>query len=172
MFTYFNIAVQKHCSETPFLCNVKDKILAESKTKQNGIMNAQAYTTANPDFIRRSFTQQRSEHATPSGTGHKMHYGDRIYARVVMAGRKVIEITTSAVNDLTELLGLIRVKTRGKVGLAHLYLRNLSRGWSLDRPMRLYSAAAPSYSAAPACRVQSVNRAFGRASMLMPWETH
>ena len=44
----------------------------------------------------------------------------------------------NSVNDLTELWGELRRKCRGISGLAKLYLRNASRGWSIERPMMIY----------------------------------
>jgi hypothetical protein len=57
-----------------------------------------------------------------------------------MHGRTVVELTVNSVNDLSELWGELRRHCRGIRGLAKLYLRNASRGWSMERPMMLYPA--------------------------------
>jgi hypothetical protein len=50
----------------------------------------------------------------------------------------------SRVSDFSELLGELRRQTRGCRGLARLYVRNVSRGWSMERPLMLYRDAFPS----------------------------
>ena len=80
-------------------------------------------------------------HPAPSGTGRSICYGDRLYARLVMGGRTVVEFMISRVSDFSELLGELRRQTRG---LARLYVRNVSRGWSMERPLMLYRDAFPS----------------------------
>lgn len=90
--------------------------------------------------IRRSFDPYRRP-ASPASRGDRpICYGDRLFARLVMHGRTVVELTVNSVNDLSELWGELRRHCRGIRGLAKLYLRNASRGWSMERPMMLYPA--------------------------------
>lgn len=119
--------------------------------------------------IRRSFPDTEKRFVTPSGTGRHIKYGDRIFARVVMRGRTIVEFMIASVNDLTELFGELRRHARGVRGLASLYVRNVSRGWSFERPLMLYNDVSPrSYGySAPA----ATSRNDGRR-MLFPWETH
>ena len=55
-----------------------------------------------------------------------------------MHGKTVAEFMLNSINDLSELWGELRRKCRGVSGLAKLYLRNASRGWSMVRPMMIY----------------------------------
>lgn len=88
--------------------------------------------------ILHSYSDNR-RYPTPSGTGRQISYGDRLFAKLVMKGRTIFEFMVSQVNDFTELLGELRKHCRNFKGLARLYVRNVSRGWSLERPLMLYS---------------------------------
>ncbi|MDE6339200.1 MAG: hypothetical protein K2K97_05365 [Muribaculaceae bacterium] len=89
--------------------------------------------------IRRSFNMNHREALRPVGHADKqISYGDRLFARLVMHGRTVLEFMMNSINDLTELWGELRRKCRGISGLAKLYLRNASRGWSMERPLMIY----------------------------------
>lgn len=69
-----------------------------------------------------------------------MAYGDRIYARLSLNGKKIAEFMTDQVDGMTKLLGELRPYTRSLRGLCRLYVRNYSRGWSSERPLMLYAA--------------------------------
>ncbi|MBD5197084.1 MAG: hypothetical protein HDS89_06500 [Bacteroidales bacterium] len=89
--------------------------------------------------IRQSFSKSRNGVLHAVGAEDKqISFGDRLFARLVMHGRTVLEFMLNSVNDLTELWGELRRKCRGISGLAKLYLRNASRGWSIERPMMIY----------------------------------
>ena len=96
-------------------------------------MTANVYSSNNSGMhgIHRSFNPNRrkSSHAVKSNM--PILYGDRLFARLVMHGRTVVEFMVNSVNDLTELWGELRRQCRGMRGLAKLYLRNASRGWSM-----------------------------------------
>ena len=74
---------------------------------------------------------------------HKIEYGDRIFARLTMGQRTIIEFIADRVSDLSELLAQLRHLTRGLRGLATLHLRNQSKGWSAQRPIMLYAQNMP-----------------------------
>lgn len=105
---------------------------------------------------------------------NKIEFGDKIFARLTMGGKTVFEFMVSRVADMTELLGEIRHMTAGMRGLASLYIRNQSRGWSRERPLMLYSAEEvprrrgvfSSGCHAPAVAGQPARR------MFFPWEVH
>lgn len=102
-------------------------------------MTAAAYTStpSETNGIRRSFNPYiRSTHAV--GGERPISYGDKLFARIVMHGRTIVELMVNSVNDLTELWGELRRQARGACGLAKLYLRNMSQGWSIERPLMLY----------------------------------
>lgn len=88
--------------------------------------------------IRSSCGMYEKRSAHPSGFLRPISLGDRIFARLVLRGKTLVEFMINSVGDLTELLGVLRSHCRGTRGLARLYLRNMSRGWSLERPMMLY----------------------------------
>lgn len=56
------------------------------------------------------------------------------------------------VNDLSEIYGELRHYTRGERGLTRLYIRNVTRGWSLEQPFMLYAERRPSSPAASVTR--------------------
>lgn len=152
-------------------------------------MNAQVFNPGSTTYVKRSFAPTHRLFITPSGTGHQMRYGDRVYVRLIMSGRTVCEFTTVSANDLSEVLGMLRVQTRGLEGLGNLYVRNISRGWSIDRPLKLYGDRSalrrrqsgptlfghPVYSPLPCGVAASASAPAHHCSgdrMLMPWETH
>ncbi len=128
------------------------------------------HTTNNTNYtvnngIRCSFAPGRRESSSILGSTHTISYGDRLFARLVMHGHIITEFMVNSVHDLTELWGMLRKECRGVKGLAKLYLRNASRGWSLERPLMLY----------PETRFNTdsrINAAFrGEARQLsFPWE--
>lgn len=105
-------------------------------------MTTAIFTTATKvSGIRRSFEEERRVPSIASGSNRPICFGDKIFARLILRGKTIVEFMANRVNDLTELLGELRRKCRGASGLARLYLRNMSRGWSLERPMMLYDEA-------------------------------
>lgn len=80
-----------------------------------------------------------------SDPGRSISYGDRIHVQLVriQAGRRVIaDFVLTNVKDLSEVYGELRYHTRGVAGLATLYVRNITRGWSFSRPFMLYAESA------------------------------
>lgn len=122
------------------------------------------------DGIRHSYADTERRYVTPSSRRHHIKYGDRIFARVVMQGRTVVEFMMSQINDLTELFGELRRQTRGIRGLAKLYIRNMSRGWSEERPMMFYTEMP--FSGRRAAVTANAVAASSGSRMLFPWETH
>lgn len=130
--------------------------------------NITNYTTCNG--IRRSYAPDHRESYPILGGARKISYGDRLFARLVMHGRTIAEFMVNSVSDLTELWGMLRRKCRGIRGLAKLYLRNASRGWSLERPLMLYPDYQP--GADEYARAENIKASFrGEARQLsFPWE--
>ena len=116
------------------------------------------------------------------GSHNPIRYGDKIFARIVMRGRTIVEFVLNQVCDMTELLGELRKKVKGVQGLAKIYLRNYSRGWSLDTPLMLYvpqsssslrncsNVTSPPFPSANSYSAASSGLSSSR--MLFPWETH
>lgn len=122
-----------------------------------------------PDRDMNSF-YNRPVPCAPSGTGRNFAYGDRIFVRLTSGVRTLLELTVTDVSGLTDLLAELRRHMRGQRGLVKMFIRNLSRGWSMERPLMLY---APANSASSSFSRSS--RSFSREQsgrMQMPWETH
>lgn len=95
-----------------------------------------------PLQVRRSFAPVLSDYAAPASHGRQIRYGDRIFVRLMQThfNRRIIaEFTVTDVNDLSEVYGELRLRTRGHRGLSQLYVRNVTRGWSMEQPFMLYN---------------------------------
>lgn len=89
--------------------------------------------------------------------------GDKIFVRIVAGGRTIMEFMTRAVASMTELTGEARRNLRKYHGLCRLQIRNMSQGWSMEKPLMIY---ADPYRTTQASRRAETSR------MLFPWETH
>lgn len=117
---------------------------------------------------------------------YPIEYGDRIFVRAMQEGRRVLEMTVTNVSDITGLVGEIRYAGRGLDGLTTLFIRNLSRGWSMERPFRFYTGVPSPGRALRREAVKAVYASYGsravgaeysvappvRRRMAFPWETH
>lgn len=83
----------------------------------------------------------------------QIQYGDRLFARLSLNGHPIAEISTDRIGTLSALIAEIRHLSHKFRGLAKVYIRNLSRGWSMERPLMLYadrfSRLAEARAAAP-----------------------
>lgn len=70
-------------------------------------------------------------------------FGDRIYVRLSSNGSKITEFVVDCVSDMTELIVRVRSFSTKFNGLANLLIRNMTRGWIIERPLMLYSAIVP-----------------------------
>lgn len=68
----------------------------------------------------------------------KLSYGDKIYARLILNEKNVIEFVIDNIASMTELIGELRMMTRSLKGLAKLYVRNMTQGWCIERPFMIY----------------------------------
>lgn len=68
----------------------------------------------------------------------QMTYGDKIYARLSINGQNLTEFVIDRISNMSELIAVVRNITNKAKGLAKLYVRNISRGWSIERPLMLY----------------------------------
>lgn len=93
--------------------------------------------------------------------------GDRIFARVLLNGKGILEIATVSAGDMSQLLGTLRHKMRRYQGLAKIYIRNITRGWSLERPLMLYAARAsnPAGRRAPSASENAIGASPGSVYM-------
>lgn len=133
-------------------------------------------------FYRGVYANRRDPGSVTYGSRTPIRYGDRLFARIVMSGRTVKEFVLNQVSDMTELLGELRIKMKGLCGLAQVYIRNYSRGWSMEKPLMLYaspvSRRVPGSAGAPASDLfggqfsHSTSPRQPERRMLCPWETH
>lgn len=130
---------------------------------------------------RHVYADSRERFTTPFGSRNPIRYGDRLFARIVMRGRTVVEFVLNQVSDMTELLGELRKKVKGLRGLAQVYVRNYSRGWSMEQPFMLYASSGT--RTAPVANRDFPSDLFGEDTacstvrqperrMLFPWEVH
>lgn len=132
-------------------------------------------------YYKHVYADSRERFNTPFGSRNPIKYGDRLFARIVMRGRTVVEFVLNQVSDMTELLGELRKKVKGLRGLAQVYVRNYSRGWSMEQPLMLYASSGT--RTAPVGNREFPSDLFGAMNdgsterqyerrMLFPWEVH
>lgn len=95
--------------------------------------------------IRNSFDKYERRIIVPAGNERKIAYGDKLFARLILKGKTILEFAITTISDLTELYSLLHSKCRGTRGLAKLYLRNMSRGWSVEKALMLYAEGKPAH---------------------------
>lgn len=78
-----------------------------------------------------------------AGRKQEIKYTDRVYARLTLAGHVVAEVTRERIGNFSSLIAILRALVPSCRGLARLTVRNLTRGWSVERPLMLYSDALP-----------------------------
>lgn len=101
-------------------------------------MNAKNYSKQKIQ-VRSSYDITNHRVEIPPRGSRPVTLGDKMFARLVLHGKTILEFVISTVNNLTELYCLLHSKCKGLRGLAKLYLRNMSRGWSEERPLMLYA---------------------------------
>lgn len=69
----------------------------------------------------------------------QLAYGDKIYARLIVNGNNAAEISMDTFSDFSQVIGEIRRIAYKYGGLALLYVRNMTRGWSVKQPLMLYN---------------------------------
>lgn len=92
--------------------------------------------------IKRSFPSDSKACFKSAAQGRPIKLGDKIFVRIVngrYSANTIAEFSLSDVNDMCEIYGRIRHYTRGHQGLARLYVRNVTRGWSVQQPYMLYA---------------------------------
>lgn len=73
---------------------------------------------------------------TPNQERH-IKYGDKIFVRMQRYGninKTIAEFTFSDVSDMNDIYGQLRALSPQSEGLTRLYVRNVTRGWSLQQP--------------------------------------
>lgn len=101
---------------------------------------------------------------------HIIERGDRVFARLTMGGRTLVEFMMNRVSSIEEVISELSRMSGDVRGLARLYVRNQSRGWSEERGLMVSPRGSRRGE-----RVVSAPAASGEESgrrMLFPWETH
>lgn len=118
------------------------------------MINSQYYLATAPIY-----TSRTTERVAVGRREYRMSYGDRVSVRITMSDGVTTEYETRNVSDMTDLIGDLRRRARGKRGLAVITVRNHDRGWTRERRIMLY----PDRAYAPAQRA-------ARTRQMMPWE--
>ena len=63
--------------------------------------------------------------------------GDRIFARLTMRGKTLVEFMVNKISDMNELFQELRRVLPGVRGLAKLYVRNQSQGWAFEKAIMI-----------------------------------
>ncbi len=100
--------------------------------------------------------------------------GDHIYVKVTLRDRIVAEFYSRMLSGKSAVIADIRRQTRGRNGLAEVYVRNHSRGWNSRWPLRLYGEemSMPEQYKKKDTAAPSAGHAGAQRLMLFPWETH
>lgn len=107
---------------------------------------------------------------------YQINKSDKIFARLSMGGRTLVEFMMNGVGSVGEVIAELRRMCGEVRGLAKLYIRNHSQGWSIDRGLMVYShegslrQSAVRYGELPLDFDDYAPRTERR--MLAPWETH
>lgn len=99
-------------------------------------MTVSGYTTQSSSY--RSYQSNRTLRSGSMRRNQPISYTDRIYARLTMAGHVLVEFTRDKISGYSALLSQMRALTPQSRGLARLTVRNMTRGWSEQRPLMLY----------------------------------
>lgn len=110
--------------------------------RNSSVRGGNYHVYESPEKVRRSYSTGSRRVATPSKGDRTICYGDRVFVRLVRVQygyRTLAEFTMTEVTDLSSIYGELRHYTRGERGLTRLYIRNVTRGWSMEQPFMLYS---------------------------------
>lgn len=114
--------------------------------------------TGNNTLVNQHYYKNATDHR------HDIAYGDRMFIRVSMRGSAILETYMDRINGYSELIGAVREQMHGASGLAKVWIRNHTRGWSIEKPLMFYAPTRNPSAVRSACRDDH--------RMLSPWETH
>lgn len=69
---------------------------------------------------------------------HPVRLGDTLHVRLRFADGSEMSVSCRNAATMTELVGGVRQAARGRRGLVKMCVRNVSRGWTLEKPLMLY----------------------------------
>lgn len=65
--------------------------------------------------------------------------GDKIFTRVTMNGRTILDFVTDKVSNMAELISILRKRMNDTAGLVTLHIRNYHKGWGEEKALLLRS---------------------------------
>lgn len=113
---------------------------------ENRIMELRNGSNAVRDYaqmVRKSFEYSGRRLDTPRKGVYDLTWGNRVFVRVRRRFNVLLEFETCCVDDFSALVREIRRRLGRESGLVEVYARNMTRGWSLTRPLRLYGQSIP-----------------------------
>ena len=122
-------------------------------------MNTTCYTSSSSGAP--IYTSRTIRRVVVGRADSPISYGDRISIRVMIDGQPYMQYETRQVADMTDIIGDLRRRAKGRRGLAVVYIRNHDRGWTRERHIMLY----PQRKFTPAQRPKAV-----QVPMFFPWE--
>lgn len=78
---------------------------------------------------------------TPSKSERNISFGDKVYVRISHHNYNpdiIADFTLDDIDDLCDVYKELRNHTSEFHGMVNLYVRNISRGWSMQQPFKLY----------------------------------
>ncbi|MDE6576751.1 MAG: hypothetical protein K2J82_03655 [Muribaculaceae bacterium] len=102
--------------------------------------------------------------------------GDRIFARLSMGGRTIVEVMMNSISSIDEVTAELRRLSGDIRGLVKLYIRNHTRGWCVERGLMVYNREGAFRDRPKADGVLPLvfdeMPSMSQSRMLSPWETH
>jgi len=69
----------------------------------------------------------------------EVSHKDRVYVTLSIRGQKIAELNLTGMSSLSDIIAQLRYVAARYRGLAQMYIRNVTSGWSMKRPLMLYS---------------------------------
>lgn len=111
----------------------------------------------------------------------EIRMGDKLFTRLTMGGRVIMECAISTVGSMTDLLSELRRMMGNLRGLCRLQVRNQSRGWVKESNLMFYGDGSENRSSVVST-VSAQNPFYAGSArnaqsycgnhMTFPWETH
>lgn len=76
----------------------------------------------------------------------KIEKGDEVYATLSVAGNTMVELQKVEAASIDEIMQKLRKTASLYTGLAKVYIRNRTRGWSVQKAMFASTQLPPRYS--------------------------
>lgn len=67
--------------------------------------------------------------------------GDRIFVKIMSNNAVVSELTVVNINSMSELITHLHTVYQNLKGLSTLFIRNMTKGWTMRRPIMFYGSS-------------------------------